>query len=81
MEIRKIPKSGKDIPAGTKCEVRGWGITKIGDKKPSDALREVEVTVVDRELCNCYYNRKPAITDDMLCAGNKQGNKDACLVS
>ncbi|XP_058270914.1 granzyme K-like [Hemibagrus wyckioides] len=78
VEVRTIPKSGKDIPAGTKCVVSGWGTTKIETPKSSDTLQEVEVTVIDRELCNCYYNSKPNITVDMLCAGNKQGNKDAC---
>ncbi|XP_060791940.1 granzyme K-like [Neoarius graeffei] len=79
VEVKTIPKSGIDIPAGTKCEVRGWGTTQEDDLKCSDTLQEVEVMVVDRGLCNCYYNNKPAITDDMLCAGNKQGKKDACL--
>ncbi|KAF4077540.1 hypothetical protein AMELA_G00209270 [Ameiurus melas] len=78
VDVKKIPKSGKDIPAGTKCEVRGWGTTHVNKHKASDTLQEVEVTVVDRELCNCYYNCKPVITVDMLCAGNKQGEKDAC---
>lgn len=81
VDVMKIPKPGKDIPAGTKCEVRGWGVINKEHKKPSDILREVDVTVVDRNLCNCYYNNNPKITDDMLCAGNKQGHKDACHVS
>lgn len=80
VDVKKIPEPGKDIPAGTKCEVRGWGVTSPEHKKPSDILREVEVTVVDRKLCSCYYNNKPKITDDMLCAGNEQGHKDACTV-
>lgn len=81
VEVRTIPKSGKDIPAGTKCVVSGWGTTKIETPKASNTLQEVEVTVIDRGLCNCYYNSKPNITVDMLCAGNEQENKDACWVS
>ncbi|TTW89877.1 Ankycorbin [Bagarius yarrelli] len=78
VEVQTVPNSGKDVPADTKCIVRGWGTTQIEAYKSCDTLQEVEVTVIDRELCNCYYNRNPVITDDMLCAGNKQGNKDAC---
>ncbi|XP_047661257.1 granzyme K-like isoform X1 [Tachysurus fulvidraco] len=78
VEVRTISKSGKDILAGTKCVVSGWGTTQVEAPKFSATLQEVEVTVIDRELCNCYYNSNPKITDDMLCAGNKQGNKDAC---
>lgn len=81
VDVKKIPKSGKDIPAGTKCEVRGWGTTHVKNPKACDTLQELEVTVVDRELCNCYYNSKPTITANMLCAGNKQRDKDACWVS
>lgn len=81
MEVKTIPKSGIDVPAGTKCEVRGWGTTQVEDPKYCDTLQELEVMVVDRELCNCYYNSNPVIIDDMLCAGNKQGKKDACWVS
>ncbi|XP_062867210.1 granzyme K-like [Trichomycterus rosablanca] len=81
VKVMSIPSSVPDVRAGTKCVVRGWGVTKVDHnpvKTPSDALREVEVTVENRELCNCYYNRNPVITEDMLCAGNKQENKDAC---
>lgn len=80
VEKKNIPKSGKDIPAGTKCEVRGWGTTQVNERKASDTLQEVEVTVVDKALCNCYYNNNPKITEDMLCAGNKHGRKDTCWV-
>ncbi|MCI4386681.1 hypothetical protein PGIGA_G00065300 [Pangasianodon gigas] len=78
VEVKTIRKPTTDVPAGTKCEVRGWGTTQVEQPKYCDTLQEVEVTVVDRELCNCFYNNNPVITDDMLCAGDKQGKKDAC---
>ncbi|KAI5096487.1 granzyme K-like isoform X1 [Silurus meridionalis] len=78
IQVKTIPKSGRKIQTGTKCEVMGWGTIQTDDLKPCDTLQELEVTVVDRELCNCFYNGKPNITEDMLCAKNKQGNKDAC---
>ncbi|XP_036444387.1 LOW QUALITY PROTEIN: granzyme K-like [Colossoma macropomum] len=78
VKVIRLPKSGKDIPTGTKCEVSGWGTTSVEVVRSSDMLREVEVEVVSRELCNCYYDKKPFITQDMLCAGNKEQKKDAC---
>lgn len=81
VDVKKIPKSGNDVPAGTKCQVGGWGVTNLEHIKESDTLQEVEVAVVDRTLCSCYYNNDHKITDDMLCAGNKQEKKDVCWVS
>ncbi|XP_016394559.1 granzyme K-like [Sinocyclocheilus rhinocerous] len=75
---KKIPKKEQDVPPGTKCVVTGWGTTDSKVMKPSDKLQMLEVTVVDRDLCNCYYNRDPVITKDMLCAGNKQENRGIC---
>ncbi len=77
---KKIPKKEQDVPPGTKCVVTGWGTTNSKDLKPSDKLQMLEVTVVDRDLCNCYYNRDPVITKDMLCAGNKQEKRGICWV-
>ena len=57
--------------------VAGWGKTK--NKKISDVLMSVNVTVVDRVKCKKYYNKKPVITKDMICAGSN--NADSCKVS
>ncbi|XP_073681037.1 granzyme K-like [Garra rufa] len=73
-----IPKKEQDIPPGTKCVVTGWGITNSNVLEPSDKLQMLEVTVVDRDLCNCYYNRDPVITKSMLCAGSKQEKRGIC---
>ncbi|ROL47522.1 Granzyme K [Anabarilius grahami] len=75
---KKIPKKELDVPPGTKCVVTGWGTTNLNVLKPSDKLQMLEVTVVDRDQCNCYYKREPEITKDMMCAGNKQEKRGAC---
>ncbi|KAG8519803.1 Granzyme K [Galemys pyrenaicus] len=74
------PKSKNDIRAGTKCQVTGWGATDAELLIPSDTLREVTVTIISRKLCNSrsYYNHRPIITKDMLCAGDAKGQKDSC---
>ncbi|KAI4872366.1 hypothetical protein NFI96_025443 [Prochilodus magdalenae] len=78
VKVSPLPKSGTDIREKTKCEVSGWGATSVEAPVQSDTLWEVEVEVVSRDLCNCYYNNNPNITEDMLCAGNKGQAKDAC---
>ncbi|CAM9630661.1 unnamed protein product [Rangifer tarandus platyrhynchus] len=74
------PRTKNDITAGTKCQVIGWGATDPEFITPSDTLREVTVTVINRKTCNSrdYYNHDPIITRTMLCAGDARGQKDSC---
>ncbi|KAJ8287300.1 hypothetical protein GJAV_G00049990 [Gymnothorax javanicus] len=78
IRVKDLPKSGKDVPSGTICQVTGWGVTSAEVKKLSDSLQGVQVHIEDRELCSCYYKNNPTITKDMLCAGNKKTKADAC---
>lgn len=77
------PRPRKDLRAGTKCQVAGWGATEPDGLSPSDTLREVTVTVISRRLCNSprFYNRQPVITKGLVCAGDARGQKDSCQVS
>jgi len=77
---KKIPKKEKDVPPGTKCVVTGWGTTKSEVRKPSDKLQMLEVTVVNRDRCNRFYESELVITKDMLCAGNKEPKRGTCWV-
>ncbi|XP_037655369.1 granzyme K [Choloepus didactylus] len=79
--VQLIRLRSKDyIRSGTKCQVTGWGTNDPEFYRPSDTLQEVTVTVISRKLCNSqrYYNHKPIITKDMLCAGDARGQKDSC---
>ncbi|XP_062898161.1 granzyme K-like [Mobula hypostoma] len=79
VNVLNLPKGGiTDMKSGTTCTVAGWGKTKIGNY--SDTLQEVEVEVVDRRTCNSkdYYNHRPEITQDMICAGDRKGRADSC---
>ncbi|KAG7476685.1 hypothetical protein MATL_G00085550 [Megalops atlanticus] len=78
IKVKDLPKDGKDVPAGTSCQVIGWGVTRKEANNPSDTLQGVEVKIEDRDLCRCLYNKNPTITEDMLCAGNKKTKADAC---
>lgn len=80
MKVIPLPTSGDDLKQGTICSVAGWGqISKRGNKM-SDTLREVNVTVISRRICNDkkHYRKEPRITDNMICAGSKRGDKDSC---
>ncbi|XP_032070198.1 granzyme A-like [Thamnophis elegans] len=76
--IVKLPKKYGDLEARTQCLVAGWGRTE--SRKLSDVLREVNVTVIARNICNDknHYNSKPIVTMNMVCAGDESGGKDAC---
>ena len=57
--------------------VSGWGAEKEGDVL-STKLRYVAVPIVDHEECETNYRERGSITSNMICAGLKEGGKDAC---
>ncbi|XP_039608639.1 granzyme A-like [Polypterus senegalus] len=78
VSLLPLPKHGEDVKAGTHCSVAGWGATDFG-KDREDKMRETNVTVIDRNVCNrpSYYG-KIKITKHMLCAGDPNGEEDTC---
>lgn len=45
-------------------------------------INQVEVPVLNRDLCNSWLEHRDLnVTDGMICAGYKEGGKDACQVS
>uniref|UniRef100_A0A8D2IUT9 Peptidase S1 domain-containing protein n=1 Tax=Varanus komodoensis TaxID=61221 RepID=A0A8D2IUT9_VARKO len=73
-----LSKKSDDIKEGTQCLIAGWGT--INKRKGSDKLREVNVTVMNRDMCNNkkHYNSVPHVTMNMVCAGEKKTGKDMC---
>ncbi|XP_042731355.1 granzyme A-like [Lagopus leucura] len=82
VKVIPLPTSGKDLKPGTTCRVAGWGQTENYMKKYlSDTLKEVNVTVISRTICNDkkHYNYNPRITNNMICAGGSKREKaDSC---
>ncbi|KFQ84879.1 Granzyme A, partial [Phoenicopterus ruber ruber] len=76
-----LPTSGDDPKPGTTCTIAGWGQTHNHLRKFSDTLREVNITVISRKICNDdnHYKNQPVITDNMICAGATNGGKDSCF--
>ncbi|XP_059844641.1 granzyme K-like [Hypanus sabinus] len=81
-EFLHLPTSVKDPKSGAKCNIIGWQQTSSKDKSHPDSLKKAEATVIDRKDCNGkkYYNGNPVITDNMICARDKNSKKDSCLV-
>ncbi|XP_009811508.1 granzyme A [Gavia stellata] len=80
VQLIPLPTSDDDPKPGTTCTVAGWGQTKNHVRQHSDTLREVNITVFSRQICNDknHYKNNPVITDNMICAGAKNGGKDSC---
>ncbi|XP_078413750.1 granzyme K-like [Cetorhinus maximus] len=80
VKLLQLPKDkDADVKPGTRCTVAGWGVRTAKSNSPSDTLREVMLNVIDRKTCNSkdYYNRKPVVTKDMICASDSKGREDA----
>jgi transmembrane serine protease 9 len=58
--------------------VSGWGLTRTGDGRTSNVLRNVGVQLVTKDDCSGTASYPNAISDRMVCAGFAEGAKDAC---
>lgn len=64
---------------GVKGTVIGWG--RLGErKKSSNILQKVDVPIISNEDCKEMGYAPEKITDNMICAGYKEGQQDACQV-
>jgi len=61
---------------GSKFTVTGWGLKSEEDFDISPILQKVEVPYVPQDVCAQDYGDANAITDRMICAGEK--GKDSC---
>lgn len=80
-----LPEQDQHVPEDTDAVVSGWGSTDAWKSETSkyflDQLRLVHVPVVSLENCKKAYINSTKITNRMICAGWKDGGKDACQVS
>ncbi|XP_016083477.1 mannan-binding lectin serine protease 1 isoform X2 [Ornithorhynchus anatinus] len=62
---------------GTMVLVSGWGKQFLHNLPVS--LMEIEVPIVDHNTCQeAYATLQRKVSEDMICAGEKEGGKDAC---
>lgn len=71
------PEQESDLAGvGIMAQVLGWGMTGPNDwNSYSDALRQVNVPIVNNETCNAAMED---VTENMICAGFETGGKDSC---
>ncbi|XP_056263058.1 serine protease 27-like [Pseudoliparis swirei] len=65
-----------EFVAGTSCFVTGWGT--VGENVPlpfPQNLQQVQVPIVSNSQCRNTY---PLLTNNMVCAGLDEGQKDSC---
>lgn len=74
-----LPNSGLNDYTGRLAEVAGWGL--IGEKKqPSPILQKVSVPVWSKTDCYASGYGEKKLSENMFCAGYKEGKRDACQV-
>ncbi|XP_046404250.1 trypsin 5G1-like [Ischnura elegans] len=72
-----LPAEGEELDAGTMVVISGWGdLLDIGSN--GRFLQKVTVPVYDRNECFLDYIMYGGITNQMFCAGVKEGGKDSC---
>ncbi|CAG5101575.1 Similar to Enteropeptidase-like, partial [Cotesia congregata] len=79
--VRPVCLPDSEPKSGTICTVTGWGqLFEIGRIFP-DTLQEVELPLISTEECRKKTLFLPLyrITSGMLCAGLKDGGRDACM--
>ncbi|KAJ8374506.1 hypothetical protein SKAU_G00050860 [Synaphobranchus kaupii] len=74
-----LPDRDQDVKPQTLCSVAGWGYSETNGPQ-SPRLLEVNVTVVDRTVCEKAWKiyAWKTITPSMMCAGGSVSNKGFC---
>lgn len=73
----RLPAPGVTTPAGSPVTTMGWGRTSLAAPKPTSALREASLIMVENSSCGtALAAEKRVVTDSMLCA--TAPGKDAC---
>ncbi|XP_050435719.1 vitellin-degrading protease-like [Adelges cooleyi] len=72
-----LPTTSDVSYEGSKGTVIGWG--RLGErKKSSNILQKVDVPIISNENCKEMGYAAEKITENMICAGYKEGQQDAC---
>ncbi|XP_069678748.1 trypsin-like [Periplaneta americana] len=81
--IATLPQKVENLMHSTMCSTAGWGYLKdpgilLLPSKISDTLMMVHVPIIDIATCQFYYSSDAVHETMNLCAGYKEGRKDAC---
>ncbi|XP_063003002.1 complement factor D [Elgaria multicarinata webbii] len=75
VQLLNYQREDREVPAGTRCEVAGWGITSNSGRRP-DKLHAVELGIISRTECNLRKHHDGSVTEKMMCAESRK--KDSC---
>ncbi|KAI4577820.1 hypothetical protein MJT46_019351 [Ovis ammon polii x Ovis aries] len=73
-----LPARSHFFEPGLHCWITGWGALREGGPT-SNGLQKVDVQLIPQDLCSEAYRYQ--VTPRMLCAGYRNGKKDACQVT
>ena len=73
-----LPEMETRFATSKTCFATGWGKQDENAAEYSDVLREVEVELVSKEVCNSNISYNGLLNERFLCAGFQAGGKDAC---
>jgi len=76
-----LPQKNEFVSEGTEAMVSGWGARDPNSDKRPKYLQAVDVKVIETKRCEDWHrDNKIQLTmyEDMMCAGHKEGKKDAC---
>eukprot|EP00795_Rhopilema_esculentum_P012111 gene12111-2716_t len=76
-DLKTDEEANKKERAGQSCTVIGWGrVQEFGPT--SKILKKAQIPIVQRKKCKETLQKHGFFTDNMLCAGYKDGKVDAC---
>ncbi|XP_066457952.1 granzyme A-like isoform X2 [Eleutherodactylus coqui] len=76
IQLLPLPEISEDIEAGSVCETAGWGVTE--KKIEADYLREVNITILNRDKCQKRWQHRVNITQNLLCTSVGPNGQDSC---
>lgn len=74
---RPIGLCNRQLNAGVRLKIFGWGTTAENSGHASNVLREITVPVIRKMRCRREYRNVQRLTESMFCAGIP-GRKDSC---
>lgn len=75
--FRAVELAAVSPPAGTTCQVAGWGATAENGTATA-WLQRMSVAVLPRTTCNRRGAYEGAVRPGMICAGDMLGGRDSC---
>lgn len=73
-----LPTYNQQWSHGTQCFTSGFGTTNADSSDVSATLMDVNVDIIDTEVCNSPSSYRGSVTKNMLCAGHLDGGRDSC---